>query len=700
MNASAPKPVRRDFLAELGTEELPPKSLLALAQAFADGVARGLADAGLSHGAVEPFATPRRLAVRVGRLVERQPDRAIERRGPPLKAAFDANGAPTQAALAFARSCGIEVPALEQLETPKGVWLVHRGVEAGSMTTALLPGIVQAALEALPVARRMRWGAGEAQFVRPAHWLLMLYGREVVDAEVLGLRAGNLSRGHRFMAPRAIRIASPASYVGALRRRGKVLVDIGERRDVIRAGVTAAAQAVGGEAVIDPALLDEVTALVEWPVPLAGRFDERFLELPAEVPIATMQDHQRYFPVRDAAGKLLPRFIAVANLESRDPAQVVAGNERVIRPRLSDAAFFYASDRKQRLEERCEPLARVTFQTQLGSLHDKTERVRGLARLIAPAVGGDASLADRAAQLAKCDLLSAMVGEFPELQGVMGRYYARHDGEPAEVCEALDEQYRPRFAGDELPATRTGMALAIADKLDTLAGIFAIGQKPTGTRDPFGLRRAALGVLRIVLERRLDLELPPLLAAAVAQLPVTAPAGTAVELYDYMIERLRAYYLDGEAGFAITPEMFDAVVATRPSSPLDFDARLRALAEFQRLPDAPSLAAANKRIGNILRKAGVEPPTTVDDGLLADPAERLLGEQVLAMARVVEPKFATRHYTEALTALAALRPAIDGFFDSVMVMAEDPALRANRLALLKSIQGLFLHAADLSRLPG
>jgi glycyl-tRNA synthetase beta chain len=418
------------------------------------------------------------------------------------------------------------------------------------------------------------------------------------------------------------------------------------------------------------------------------------------VPIATMQDHQRYFPVHDASGALMPCFIAVANLESRDPARVIAGNERVIRPRLSDAAFFYASDRRQRLEERCEPLARVTFQTQLGSLHDKTERVRGLARLIAPAIGGDASLAERAAQLAKCDLLSAMVGEFPELQGVMGRYYARHDGEPAEVCEALDEQYRPRFAGDQLPATRTGMALAIADKLDTLAGIFAIGQKPTGTRDPFGLRRAALGVLRIVLERRLDLELPPLLAAAIAQLPVAAPAGTADELYDYMIERLRAYYLDGEAGFAITPEMFDAVVATRPSSPLDFDARLRALAEFQRLPDAPSLAAANKRIGNILRKAGGEAPAQVDDRLLADPAERLLGEQVLAMARVVEPKFAARHYTEALTALAALRPAIDGFFDSVMVMAEDPALRANRLALLKSIQGLFLHAADLSRLPG
>jgi glycyl-tRNA synthetase beta chain len=690
----------RDFLVEIGTEELPPKSLLTLAAAFADGIAKGLTEAGLSHKAVEKFATPRRLAVRVRKLVERQPDRAIERRGPPLKAAFDAQGAPTQAALAFAKSCGVEVNALEQLETPKGVWLVHRGTEAGAGTMSLLPGIVQASLDALPIARRMRWGDGEAQFVRPVHWVLMLFGREVVPCSMLDVASGDLTYGHRFMAPKPIRIGSPAAYLTALHRRGRVLADIHERRETIRQGVITAAAHIGGNAVISEALLDEVTALVEWPVPLAGRFDERFLELPAEVPIATMQDHQRYFPVRDASGGLMPWFVTVANLDSSDPAQVVAGNERVVRPRLSDAAFFYATDRRQRLDARLEGLHRVTFQTQLGSLHDKTERVRKLAQSIAAAIGGDTRLADRAAELAKCDLITAMVGEFPELQGLMGRYYAQHDGEHAEVCEALREQYLPRFAGDELPATKTGMAVAIADKLDTIAGIYATGQKPTGTRDPFGLRRAALGLLRTSIERRLDLDLQSLIDQALAALPFAAPVNCARDVYDYVIERLRAYYVEGDAGFTVTTEMFDAVLATRPASPLDFDARLRALVEFLRLPEAQALAAANKRIANILRKATGPVGERVDADRLVDPAEQILGEQVEAIARQVEPKFAARDYTEALRSLAVLRNAVDAFFDSVMVMADDAALRANRLALLKRIEGLFMHAADLSRLPG
>lgn len=690
----------RDFLVEIGTEELPPKSLLTLATAFADGIAKGLAEAGLAHKAVEKFATPRRLAVRVRKLVERQPDRAIERRGPPLKAAFDAQGAPTQAALAFAKSCGVDVGSLEQLETPKGVWLVHRGTEAGASTISLLPGIVQASLDALPIARRMRWGAGEAQFVRPVHWVLMLFGREVVPCTILDVPSGDLTYGHRFMAPKPIRIGSPASYVTALHKRGRVLADIHERRETIRQGVIAAATRLGGHAVISEDLLDEVTALVEWPVPLAGRFDERFLELPAEVPIATMQDHQRYFPVRDAQGGLMPWFVTVANLASSDPAQIVAGNERVVRPRLSDAAFFYTTDRQQRLDARLDGLRRVTFQTQLGSLHDKTERVRALARSIATAIGGDARLADRAAELAKCDLITSMVGEFPELQGLMGRYYAQHDGEHAEVCEALREQYLPRFAGDELPATKTGMAVAIADKLDTIAGIYATGQKPTGTRDPFGLRRAALGLLRTSIERQLDLDLQLLIGQALAALPFAAPENCARDVYDYIIERLRAYYVEGGAGFDVTAEMFDAVLATRPASPLDFDARLRALVEFLHLPEAQALAAANKRIANILRKATEPVGDRVDSNLLVDPAEQILGEQVEAIARQVEPMFAVRDYTEALKSLAVLRNAVDAFFESVMVMADDPALRANRLALLKRMQGLFMHAADLSRLPG
>jgi len=690
----------RDFLVEIGTEELPPKSLLTLATAFADGIAKGLAEAGLSHKAVEKFATPRRLAVRVRKLVERQPDRAIERRGPPLKAAFDPQGAPTQAALAFAKSCGVEVNTLEQLETPKGVWLVHRGTEAGASTMSLLPGIVQASLDALPIARRMRWGAGEAQFVRPVHWVLMLFGREVVPCTILDVPSGDLTYGHRFMAPKPIRIGSPAAYVTTLHRRGRVLADIHERRETIRQGVVAAATHLGGNAVISEDLLDEVTALVEWPVPLAGRFDERFLELPAEVPIATMQDHQRYFPVRDAHGGLMPWFVTVANLESGDPAQIVAGNERVVRPRLSDAAFFYSTDRQQRLDARLEGLRRVTFQTQLGSLHDKTERVRALAKAIAAEIGGDTRLADRAAELAKCDLITSMVGEFPELQGLMGRYYAQHDGEHAEVCEALREQYLPRFAGDELPATRTGMAVAIADKLDTIAGIYATGQKPTGTRDPFGLRRAALGLLRTSIERKLDLDLQSLIGQALASLPFAAPENSARDVYDYIIERLRAYYVEGGAGFDVTAEMFDAVLATRPASPLDFDARLRALVDFLRLPEALALAAANKRIANILRKATEPVGDRVNADRLVDPAEQILGEQVEAIARQVEPKFAARDYTEALKSLAVLRNAVDAFFDSVMVMADDAALRANRLALLKRMQGLFMHAADLSRLPG
>ena len=691
---------RRDFLVEIGTEELPPKSLLALADAFALSVTKGLADANLVHGAADRFATPRRLAVRIRRLSGRQPDRAIEKRGPPLKAAFDSQGAPTQAALAFARGCGVDVAALEQLETPKGVWLVHRGTEAGAHTIDLLPGIVQGALDALPIARRMRWGAGEAQFVRPVHWVLMLFGREVVPCEILGVHASNLTRGHRFMAPRALRISSPSAYVTALHRRGRVIADIHERRETIRQGVIAAAVRLGGEAVISEALLDEVTALVEWPVPLAGRFDSRFLELPPEVPIATMQDHQRYFPVRDPQGRLMPWFITVSNIESTEPEQVIAGNERVVRPRLSDAAFFWSTDRQQRLDAHCDALKRVTFQTQLGSLHDKSERVRGLACAIADSIGADPGLADRAAQLAKCDLLTSMVGEFPELQGLMGRYYAQHDGEPAEVAEALREQYLPRFAGDELPVTRTGMAVSIADKLDTIAGIYAAGQKPTGTRDPFGLRRAALGLLRISIERRLDLDLQQLIDEALAALPFAAPVETARGVYDYVIERLRAYYLEGGLDLTVTAEMFDAVLATRPTSPLDFDARLRALADFLELPDADSLAAANKRIVNILRKSGESLPGRVDESLLIDPAEQILAEQVEAMARIAEPQFAAREYTQALRTLAALRPAVDEFFDSVMVMADDAAVRTNRLALLERMRSLFMHVADLSRLPG
>jgi glycyl-tRNA synthetase beta chain len=676
---------KRDFLFELGTEELPPKSLFTLARALADGIGKGLAAAAVAHAEIEWFATPRRLAVRVHGLAERQPDQEIKRQGPAVANAFDASGQPTKAATGFAASCGVSVEELQQVDGPKGRVLMFVGTKKGEPTTSLLPGIVKASLDALPIAKRMRWGAGDAEFVRPVHWAVMLFGTTVVECEILGVRTGNESRGHRFHAPAPLPIASPAKYVATL-KKAHVLADVAERRERIRKGAVALAQASGGEAVVEEPLLDEVTALVEWPVPLLGRFDERYLQLPQEVPIATMQDHQRYFPVRDAQGKLRNEFIAVANIESRDPNKVRDGNERVVRPRLADAAFFWDSDRRERLENRRALLKSVTFQAKLGSLHDKTERVGRLAVRIAESMGADAALVRRAAELSKCDLLTLMVGEFPELQGLMGKYYAASDGEPQEVCAA--------------PETRTGIALALADKLDTLAGIFAIGQKPSGTRDPFGLRRAALGVLRTILERQLDLDLRQLVESAVAAQPVEKKPEVVEEVWTYIVERLRSSYLEGDGARAVTTEMFDAVVASRTQSVLDMDLRLRALERFLKIPEAESLAAANKRIANILRKAPGDLTGAVDTSRLQDGAERQLFEHVLSMERAVNPLFARREYGQALTQLASLRDDVDRFFDSVMVMAEDADVRANRLGLLLRLRGLFLQFADLSRLPG
>src|SRR5688572_6191465 len=561
---------RHDFLVEIGAEEMPSKSLAALGESFREGIRAGLEAAGLTYATAQAYFTPRRLAVKVTKLLDRQPEQRVERRGPPVSAAFDAAGQPTRAATAFADSCGVKVDELTRLNDNKGEFLFCRTTRAGEPAARLLPGIVQTALDALPIARRMRWGAGTAQFVRPVHWIVMLHGEQVIDGAVLGIAAGRMTRGHRFHARKPIALRSPGGYLAAL-EKGFVRADFGARRELIRAGALAAATAEGGEAVIDPEVLDEVTALTEWPVPLAGAFEPRFLELPPEVLVATLQDHQRYFPVRGRDGKLMPRFIAVANLESKDPAQVRAGNERVVRPRLADAAFFYAADRKASLDSRRTALAAVTFQAQLGSLADKSARVTALAGQIARIAGQDPVPAQRAAELAKCDLLTAMVGEFPELQGVMGRYYALQDGEPEMVATALAEQYLPRFAGDSLPSTGAGLALAIGDKLDTLVGIFAIGQKPTGTKDPYGLRRAALGVLRILIETGIALDLRELIrsaldsvAADVARLSTKATKATkgtftlaaaakvnvplveeglADEIYGYMMERLRAWYL-------------------------------------------------------------------------------------------------------------------------------------------------------------
>jgi glycyl-tRNA synthetase beta chain len=684
----------QDLLFELGTEELPPRALLDLSVALEEGLVKGLDAAGIVHGKTHRFATPRRLAVRVEVCAEFAPDRRVERRGPPVAASFDAHGAPTQAAIAFARGCGVDVSALERLATDKGNWVVYRGTEAGSPATSLLGNIVNQAIAALPMPKRMRWGSRSVEFVRPVRSVVLLFGEDVVPVEVLGFKSDRISSGHRFHAPRPIAIKSAKTYERQL-RSAKVIADFDKRRAIIRAGVSAAAADSGGIALIEPSLLDEVTALVEWPVPVAGRFEQRFLELPREVVIATIQEHQRYFPVEGADGKLTGGFVTVSNIASRDPDKVREGNERVVRPRLSDAAFFWEQDRKSTLGHYAERLASVTFQSQLGSYADKTQRVRALAGVIGQRISAG-PLVDRAALLSKADLMTAMVGEFPELQGTMGRYYALAEGEYPELALALEEHYKPRFAGDTLPSGRIGQALALAEKIDTLVGIFAIEQRPTGTKDPFGLRRAALGVLRILLECKLDLDLVALVEAAADLQPVRRE-GVAAEVYDFIAERFRG--LLSEPSDRFTSEMIDAVLAVRPRSPLDAENRLLALRTFLSLPEAAVLAALNKRIANILRKA---PPATgvVRVELLLEEAEHRLHAVLEELREPVQRSIAEQRYSDALQALTGLGAAVDGFFAKVMVMDDNLERRFNRLALLREVQELLGGVADLSRLPG
>ena len=635
----------------------------------------------------------------VEKLIDRQPDQQVKRRGPPVSAAFDSQGHPTRAAKSFSDACGTSVERLERIREGKGEYLFFSGQQTGVATYGLLAQIVSQALAALPIPKRMRWGVGDAEFVRPVHWVVLMYGGSVVPATILGVVANNQSRGHRFHAPQAITIAEPSAYATALREHGRVIASLAERRELIRKGVLEIGSREGRRPILSDALLDEVTALVEWPVPFVGRFDARFLDLPREVLIATLQDHQRCFPVEDAGGRLAATFIAVSNIESKDPARVVHGNERVVRPRLADAAFFWDIDRKISLVDRIDALKSVTFQNKLGSLFDKSERVHTLVGLIAPSVGADTQLASRAARLCKCDLLTSLVGEFPELQGTMGSYFARHDGEAEEVAQAIAEQYLPRFAGDRLPVSKTGIALAIAERLDSICGVFAIGQKPTGARDPFGLRRAALGILRIAIELRCEIDLKSLIGAASALQPVkSAPAA---EVYDYMMERLRGYYLDSSAVQGMSSEIFDAVLANQPGSPLDFDARVRAVAEFLSLPEAPALTAANKRIANILRQAadaGVASFGEIDRAMFEKEEERALFTALEHSQHDVLGLLRERHYSDAMKRLAALRGPVDAFFESVMVMHEDARIRSQRLGLLRALSDLFMHTADLSRL--
>ena len=697
---------RRDLLAELGTEELPPRSLEDLSRAFAEGAERALAAAGLACTGVERFATPRRLALIARGVPSMVPGKTRERRGPALAAAFDDTGQPTRAALGFARSRGVGVEDLETLETDKGAWLVHRTTEAPRPAADFIPGIIETALAELPIARRMRWGDGDAEFVRPVHWLVLLHGSEVVDAKILGVRAGRETRGHRFHHPAPIALAGPEEYVPRLRDPGYVIASFAERRRLVERQATQAAGALGGVPVAGDDLLDEVTALVEWPVPLTGRFDARFLDLPRRVITATLQGHQRYFPVEADAGRgggLLPHFIAISNVESRAPDTVRAGNERVIRPRLEDAAFFVESDLARALGDLRPALEGVVFQEKLGSMAAKAGRVGALTRHVARAAGFDrsaAEAAERAAELYKCDLVTAMVGEFPDLQGYMGAHYARAAGEPEPVAAAIEEAYLPRFAGDAIPGSAAGRILALAERLDTIAGIFGIGLGPTGDRDPFALRRNALGVLRILVEGEIDADLESLVRHAIEGFGEALESGheqLADEVFGFVMERLRAW---SEA----SADIFAAVYARRPTRPLDFVRRLHAVESFRALPEAESLASANKRIANILRQvAAIDPnashrDSAVDPVRLAEPAEKDLAAKLAELAPVVEKLLARADYTAALHALAGLRGRVDEFFDRVQVMSEDPKLRANRLTLLARLEDLFLRTADISRL--
>ena len=685
----------QNLLIELGTEELPPKALQKLSAAFTTGIVDGLKKAGFDINEVESFAAPRRLAVLIKDVAASQPDREVERKGPSLKAAYDADGNPTKAVMGFARSCGVEVDALQQQETDKGVWLVFKATEKGQVLSVLIEDIINKTLSQLPIPKRMRWGSYDAEFVRPVHWLVLMHGEDVIDAEVLGLKSSAKTFGHRFHSPGAITLNSADEYQEKLLSQGFVIADFEQRKQNIEKQVVEAVEKLDGEAIIDETLLDEVTALNEWPIAVAGEFDEMFLDVPAEALIKTMQDNQKYFPVRDGNGNLKNHFITISNIDSKSPEKVKAGNERVVRPRLADAKFFWEQDQKQPLGSFNAALEKVVFQKKLGTIADKTQRVTRLAESIAKQLNANTEYVSRAALLSKCDLMTDMVGEFASLQGVMGKRYAQKAGEADEVAEALDEQYKPRGASDDTASTTTGQILSISDKLDTLVGIFAIGQKPTGEKDPYALRRASLGILRTIIERQLDLDLKQLISESAALLKDKVDASEVeAEVFDYILERLRAYYIDRN----VSADVFDAVSALSPSRPLDFDKRIKAVTAFRELAEAESLAAANKRVGNILKKSKVGDGIVVDESLLSEDAEKKLYETLNTLSQTVEPMFDSGDYETALSQLSSLRDPVDAFFDTVMVMADDEAIKNNRIALLNTMNQLFLRAADLSRL--
>jgi len=682
----------QNFLVEIGTEELPPKALKTLATSFADNVEAELNQAGVTFDKIEWFAAPRRLAVKVLNLATQQPSKEIEKRGPAVSAAFDAEGKPTKAAEGWARGCGITVEQAERIATDKGEWLVHRAKIEGQPTKNLLNDIVANALAKLPIPKPMRWADKTVQFIRPVHTVTMLLGDELIEGEILGVASARTIRGHRFLGEKEFEIQHADQYPQLLREKGSVVADFNERKAEILAKSQAKATALGGVADIEESLLEEVTSLVEYPNVLAAKFEERFLAVPAEALVYTMKGDQKYFPIYDKDGKLLPHFIFVSNINPEDPTAIIEGNEKVVRPRLTDAEFFFKTDLKQKLVDRLPRLETVLFQQQLGTLKDKTDRIEQLAGEIAKQIGADEVKAKRAGLLSKCDLMTNMVFEFTDTQGVMGMHYARHDGEDEEVAVALNEQYMPRFAGDELPKSLVASAVALADKFDTLTGIFGIGQAPKGSADPFALRRAALGALRIIVEKNLPLDLEDLVTKSAALFgDKLTNQNVVADVVDFMLGRFRAWYQD--EGIAV--DVIQAVLARRPTRPADFDARVRAVSHFRTLDSAEALAAANKRVSNILAKADAA-IGEINLTACVEPAEKALAEAVLALRTEVQPLIAKGDYTAVLDKLANLRAPVDSFFDNVMVNAEDPVLRQNRLAILNTLQGLFLQVADIS----
>ncbi|KJF97594.1 glycine--tRNA ligase subunit beta [Photobacterium leiognathi] len=685
---------QKNFLIELGTEELPPKALRTLAEAFAANFEAELKAADLPHDGIKWYAAPRRLALKVTGLAENQPDKVVEKRGPAIASAFDADGNPTKAAQGWARGNGITVDQAERMVTDKGEWLLFKQEVKGQPAQTLLPELAAAALAKLPIPRPMRWGDKDTQFIRPVKTLTMLLGDELVEGTILGVASARTIRGHRFMGEAEFTIDNADQYPAILEERGKVMADYEARKAIIVADAQKAAQAVGGTADLEDDLVEEVTSLVEWPVVLTASFEEKFLKVPSEALVYTMKGDQKYFPVYDAEGKLVPKFIFVSNIISNDPSQIISGNEKVVRPRLADAEFFFNTDLKSKLIDRLPQLETAIFQKQLGTIKDKTDRITELAGYIADKIGADVDNAKRAGLLAKCDLMTSMVFEFTDTQGVMGMHYARHDGEQEDVALALNEQYMPRFAGDQLPSTPVSSAVAMADKLDTIVGIFGIGQAPKGS-DPFALRRASLGVLRIIVENGYDLDLVDLVAKAHSLFGDKLTNNNVdSDVIEFMLGRFRAWYQD--AGFSI--DVIQAVLAMHPTQPADFDKRVKAVSHFRELDAAESLAAANKRVGNILAKFDGELPTTVDNSLLVEAAEKELAEKVTAVVTALEPVFAAGDYQTALTELASLREPVDAFFDNVMVMADDEKLKVNRLALLNLLRNQFLKVADISLL--